>query len=475
MSTKPLDKKTPWRYNRYVAYAVITAVALILPWIVVDGNHFFLLSFDKLKLELAFVSFDMQEMYLMPFLLMIMFLGIFGITVFGGRMFCGWMCPQTIFRVIYRDLIETKLLGLRKRITNKQKEPDYSIPGNKLKRVVAILIWTFLAFVAASDLMWFFVPPEDFLLYLQNPAEHTILFGTVFFIVLFLVYDIIFLKEDYCVYVCPYSRIQSVLYDEDTIMAIYDPHRGGKIYNEDKDKVLTNQKEILAANENNECTSCESCVTICPTHIDIRNGLQLECINCLECVDACTKVMGKLGKPSLVKWSSDRETVHLNGKTRYMRPKIIGYLSIILILIGITIWMGGKKEHMLLNINKETRLYSIKHSDDNIRVKNAYTFLLQNTLDEEHRYYFDVITAPEYEGKIKISRPTKAFLAKPDIKKKTVVVLYTDDLLVKNTQDDTIIPITIRAYAIDDKVNIVVDREATFTFPRHDILIKDAK
>lgn len=115
-------------------YAIVTVVALALPWITVHGHHFFLLDFDTMKLDLAFVRFDMQELYLMPFLLMLLFIGIFGMTVMGGRVFCGWVCPQTVFRVIYRDLIETKLLHLRKRIGNKQKEPDMSKPENKVKK-----------------------------------------------------------------------------------------------------------------------------------------------------------------------------------------------------------------------------------------------------------------------------------------------------------------------------------------------------
>jgi polyferredoxin len=101
--TKSIKIPTPWRIKRYYLYILVTIIALILPWIQIDGNHFFLLSFDKLKLHLAFIQFDMQELYLMPFLLMLMFLGIFGMTVMGGRVFCGWVCPQTIFRVIYRD------------------------------------------------------------------------------------------------------------------------------------------------------------------------------------------------------------------------------------------------------------------------------------------------------------------------------------------------------------------------------------
>ncbi len=126
---------TPWRINRYYFFILLTATALILPWIKINGSYFFLLSFDNLKLHLFFIPFDMQELYLMPFLLMILFLGIFGMTVVGGRVFCGWICPQTIFRVIYRDLIETKILGLRKRIKNKQQEPDMSLTENKVKKV----------------------------------------------------------------------------------------------------------------------------------------------------------------------------------------------------------------------------------------------------------------------------------------------------------------------------------------------------
>ena len=156
----------PWRYKRYYLFAFATLFTLILPWIKVNGNHFFLLSFDKLQLHLAFIRFDMQELYLMPFLLMLMFLGIFGITVLGGRVFCGWLCPQTIFRVFYRDLIETTIVGLRKRIKNKQVEPDMSLRKNKIKKAIAVGIAIPLALLAASDFLWYFVPPEDFFLIL---------------------------------------------------------------------------------------------------------------------------------------------------------------------------------------------------------------------------------------------------------------------------------------------------------------------
>lgn len=462
---------TPWRYKRYYFFIFLTITALVLPWIQINESHFFLLSFDKLKLHLGFVQFDMQELYLLPFLLMMLFLGIFGMTVVGGRVFCGWICPQTIFRVIYRDLIETKLLGLRKRIKNKQQEPDMSKSENRVKKAVAIAIWIALSLIASANLVWYFVPPEDFFSYLMNPFDHIIIFGTVLASAMFLIYDIVFLQEDYCIYVCPYSRVQSVLYDENTVMALYDTHRGGHIYDEHKEKLFTKQKDLQEVEPHSECTTCESCVTVCPTHIDIRKGLQLECINCLECVDACTVVMGKLGKPSLVTWSSDYEIIDQKGKTKYFRPKVLAY---VILLVGLAIGMvvlGSKKEHMLLNINKENRLYSVdKDSDGKVFVDNAYEFLIQNTQNEKMEFYFEVILPKEMKGKLGIYKPKETFDVTPGVKKKKIVVLRTYDNLVDNARHDTIIPITIRAYALGHEDKIVVFRKSTFTYPRADVL-----
>jgi cytochrome c oxidase accessory protein FixG len=468
---KGIKIPTPWRIKRYYFYLFATILALVLPWIEVNGNHFFLLSFDKLKLHLAFIQFDMQELYLMPFLLMLMFLGIFGMTVMGGRVFCGWVCPQTIFRVIYRDLIETKLLGLRSRIKNKQKEPDMTKSENKVKKAIAITIWSVLALIAGADFIWFFVPPEDFFNYLSDFNNHWITFGTVLGIAAFLIYDIVFMKENFCIYVCPYSRVQSVLYDEHTVMAIYNMHRGGHIY-DGHEKKFTKQKDLQAVEPHAECTACESCVTVCPTHIDIRQGLQLECINCLECVDACTTVMGKLGKPSLVTWSSDYEVVEQKGKTRYFRPKVLAYMTLLVGLMFMLGYMGSTKEHMLLNINKETRLYSAKKVNDKIRVDNAYVFLLQNTESEKMKFFFEVIPPKGMKGKITIAKPSKPFLVVPGVKKKKVVVLRTEDRLANDNRKDTIIPITIRAYALGHEDKIVVFRKSTFVYPKSTVIDK---
>jgi cytochrome c oxidase accessory protein FixG len=451
----------PYRIKRYWAYVAITIIALVLPWIKINGNHFFLLNFDQKQLHFLFTRFDMQELYIMPFLLMMLFLGIFALTAFAGRAWCGWACPQTIFRVIYRDLLETKILKIRKNIKNKQKEPDYTKGSNGVKRAIAIAIWSLLSLIAAADFMWYFVPPETFFKYLANPSEHTVMIGFVVGVALFLVADIVFIKENFCIYICPYSRVQSVLFDEDTIMAVYDPIRGGKIYEghgEEKHKVASSQKELLEKDPEAECTMCESCVRVCPTHIDIRKGLQLECINCLECVDACTTVMGALNKPSLVQWSSERETERHAGKTRYFRPKIIGYFSVLALVVVMMFVMGSKKEGMLLNINKDTRLYKVL---DNGQVENSYLGLFQNTDSKKHTYTFTVDNKD-----IEIVTPKDPFSLGARAKRKKVIILRAKKpLIAPDAKKDAIIHLNVNAFATDDKKKINIFRKIIFVYP----------
>jgi cytochrome c oxidase accessory protein FixG len=390
-----------------------------------------------------------------------MFLGIFAVTAIGGRAWCGWACPQTVFRVIYRDLIESKLLGMR-RIKNKQKNPDYSKNGNGIKRVIALLIWTALALVAAADFLWYFIPPADFFTYLQNPADHTYMIGFLLGVAAFLVYDVIFLKEDFCIYICPYSRVQSVLYDDDTIQAIYSEKRGGKIYDEKHNQLVFKAKDVP---EGMDCTACQSCVTVCPTHIDIRKGAQLECINCLECVDACTTVMGKLGKESLVQWASTNEVVH-GKETKLLRGKTIMYMVALIGIIGMLFVMGGKKEYMLLNVNKTTQLYKVK---DHNEVVNNYVLLFQNT--QRETYTYDLKLIGKDADKVKIKKFTKFRLSHGKMAKK-VIQLSTTERLSDVTDKDTPITLTLKAYAIENPEKVFVLRKAVFMYPRLDKLKK---
>ncbi|MFV0482041.1 MAG: cytochrome c oxidase accessory protein CcoG [Campylobacteraceae bacterium] len=445
-----MSYETHYRKKRYIVFAVISLIIFILPFIRVGGNHLFLLSFDKKQFQLMFTVFDMQELYLIPFLLILLFIGVFFLTTLGGRIWCGWSCPQTIFRVIFRDFIQTKLLGLRKSIDNKQRKIE---EGHYFKKILAVVLFTSIALMAVSNFLWYFIPPEDFFVYIKDPANHKIVMGILTFATAFLVFDVVFLKENFCIYVCPYARIQSVMYDEDTLQTIYDENRGGLIFNRDGSKIGKKPKE-----ENAECIGCEACVKVCPTHIDIRKGMQLECINCLECADACSEVMDKLNKPSLVSWASPNSVLK-RQKVKLVRARTIGYSIALCAAFVALLIMGTTKEYMLLNINRTTQLFEI--SNDKKSVENAYVFLFQNTDSKDHTYYFEV-SNPD----ITIKRPNEEFLLKAGQKAKKIVILQTDKILANNDREPTPIHVTIKAFAVDDKDKIFVLRETVFFYPK---------
>ncbi len=429
--------------RRYIFFACITLFVFVLPFIRVNDAQLFLLSFDKSRVDLFFTKFDMQELYLLPFLFIILFLSIFFLTTLAGRVWCGWSCPQTIFRTIFRDLLQTKILKIRKNIQNKQNEPK----GQILKRALAVGIWCVLALVISANFLWYFVPPLDFFAYLKEPSEHGVLLAFWLVIATWLVYDVIILKENFCIYVCPYARVQSVMFDNDTIQVIYNQKRGGVIYN-GKEKFKKPKEEGAL------CTGCEACVRVCPTHIDIRKGMQLECINCLECSDACAKVMKHFDESSLIEWRSIN-SIKEQKRVKILRFRTVAYLVILGIVLTAGVLMSGKKESMLLNINRTSELYKILGKNE---VENSYVFLVQNTQNKEHTFYFEVD-----DKNIEISRPNKPFILKAGSKQRVIVTLKSKN---ENLSDkDLLKHINIKAYATDEPA-ISVQRQSTFIYPK---------
>ena len=429
--------------RRYIFFACITLFVFVLPFIRVNDAQLFLLSFDKSRVDLFFTKFDMQELYLLPFLFIILFLSIFFLTTLAGRVWCGWSCPQTIFRTIFRDLLQTKILKIRKNIQNKQNEPK----GQILKRALAVGIWCILALIISANFLWYFVPPLDFFAYLKEPSEHGVLLAFWLVIAIWLVYDVIILKENFCIYVCPYARVQSVMFDNDTIQVIYNQKRGGVIYN-GKEKFKKPKEEVAL------CTGCEACVRVCPTHIDIRKGMQLECINCLECSDACAKVMKHFDESSLIEWRSIN-SIKEQKRVKILRFRTVAYLVILGIVLTAGVLMSGKKESMLLNINRTSELYKILGEN---KVENSYVFLVQNTQNKEHAFYFEVD-----DKNIEISRPNKPFILKAGAKQRVIVTLKSKN---ENLSDkDLLKHINIKAYATDEPA-ISVQRQSTFIYPK---------
>lgn len=421
--------------KRYINYALITIFVMVLPFITIDGNHMLLLSFEKLEFHFLGFSFDVNELFVMPFLLMFLFIGIFAMTSMFGRVWCGWACPQTIFRVIYRDLIESTILDLR-RIKNKQKDIDYSKRKNQIRKYIGLLLWMVITLVIASNFMWYFVPPEDFFAYIQDPFEHTVLILFVLSIAMFLVYDIVFMKENFCMYVCPYSRIQSVLYDNDTKQVVYDTSR------------------------TSDCTSCNACVKICPTHIDIRKGLQVECINCLECSDACDTVMTKLNKENLIQWGSTNKVLNKKNQSIWTKRNIAYFVSLFITVI-FAISMMVDKQYFIVNVNKTTEMYKIK--DDN-SVINNYVFTIQNREDKIQRYFIEALDNENFE-----LDKFSSFELNPNERVKKIVKIKAKQRLYLSDMKDTPLSIKVRIYAVDEPKKELI-KDVSFVYPKNSLL-----
>ena len=425
--------------KRYFIYFFITIFVMVTPFITINENHLLLLSFERLQFHFLGVSYNVNELYVMPFLLMFLFIGIFAMTSIWGRIWCGWACPQTIFRVIYRDLIESTILDLR-RIKNKQKNIDYSKKSNQFKKYISIFLWIIISLVISSNFMLYFVPPEDFFKDLQDPLNHSFMIIFIISIALFLVYDIVFMKENFCVYICPYSRIQSVLYDDNTKQVTYDFNRGGKVYENGVQSIF----KINQWKNSEECTTCGLCVKICPTHIDIKKGLQVECINCLECSDACSSVMGKLGKPSLINWGSTNKVLN-NKNVSIFTKKNLTYFTSLFLSIFLAFFFSLEKEQFLVNVNKTTELYKV--TDDG-KILNNYILTIHNTQDLP--LTFDIKLKDESNFKIK--RFEEVLLEGGKKAKKILIVESLNDL--KNISNKNI-PIFVEVYAKEKNFKVI--------------------
>ena len=425
--------------KRYLIYFFITIFVMITPFITINENHLLLLSFERLQFHFLGVAYNVNELYVMPFLLMFLFIGIFAMTSIWGRVWCGWACPQTIFRVIYRDLIESTILDLR-RIKNKQKDIDYKKKSNQIKKYVSIFLWIVISLIISSNFMLYFVPPEDFFKYLQDPLNHSFMIIFILSIAFFLVYDIVFMKENFCVYVCPYSRIQSVLYDDNTKQVTYDFNRGGKVYENGVQSIF----KINQWKNSEECTTCDACVKICPTHIDIRKGLQVECINCLECSDACSTVMGKLGKSSLINWGSTNKVLN-NKNISIFTKKNITYFASLFLSIFLAFFFSLEKEQFLVNVNKTTELYKI---NEDKKIVNNYILTIHNTQDIP--LTFDIKLKDENNFRIK--RFEEVSLEAGKKAKKVLIIESLNDL--KDIQNKNI-PIFIEVYTKEKDFKVI--------------------
>jgi cytochrome c oxidase accessory protein FixG len=288
---------------------------LALPFIK-NGKHPAVhLDIPSRQFFLAGQAFNAQDVWLMVFLLAGFAFGLVFLTALAGRVWCGWACPQTVFlEGLYRP-IERWLEGpahQRRRLAE----------GGWTGRRVALLalkqsLYLAVSLVLAHWFLAFFVPaPALAALVLHGPAEHGTLFGIAMAVTAAFFVNFAWFREQFCVILCPYGRLQSVLTDRRTLVIGYDSGRG-----EPRGKVAKG----AAAASRGDCIDCGRCVRVCPTGIDIRNGQQMECIGCAQCIDACDEMMLKVSRPvGLVRYDS-LEGFEGASVGRLIRPRVLAY------------------------------------------------------------------------------------------------------------------------------------------------------
>lgn len=313
-----------WYYNaRTVVSVFYLIVFLVLPWIKVGGEPLFLIDVLNRKFILFGKIFWPQDffIFMVGMLTFIVFVVVF--TVAFGRLFCGWVCPQTIFMEMVFRKIEYWIEGDADRQRKLSKSP-WDI-DKIMKRGGKYLAFFLVSFIIANYFLSYFVGMDQVVSYIREGifANLGILIPLLIFtFVFFAVYT--WFREQVCLIVCPYGRLQGVMLDKNSIVVAYDYLRG------EPRKHFRKNEERKAGN----CVDCMECVKVCPTGIDIRNGTQLECVNCTACIDACDEIMEKFDFPKgLIRYASENN-IAKNEKMKFTK-RMVAYTVVLSLLVGV--------------------------------------------------------------------------------------------------------------------------------------------
>lgn len=318
----PENVKGFWKNWRTLIYWVLLVVYLSLPWINIGGKP--ALQMDIFQREFTFLGstlYGVEPVLMFLALITLLFLFAFLTSVFG-RVWCGWACPQTVFIQAIFLKIESLIEGSPKKRRDLDAAPWTS--EKCLKRFTKWFIFTIISLHIAHTFIGYIVGPRTLLsLTLQNPSENWGLFVATMILTGIFLFDFGWFREQFCIIMCPYGRIQSVMMDENSLVVAYDKQRGEPRFGN------------VPRGEEGDCVNCYHCVKVCPTGIDIRRGTQLECIHCTQCIDACDAIMEKLKRPpGLIKYASE------NGKKhRIFTRRSMAYSVISLVLFSSLIYL----------------------------------------------------------------------------------------------------------------------------------------
>jgi len=424
---KVYPREVSGRFNRLRVAAVIWLLGMfyVVPWLRWDGRQAVLFDLPARQFHVFGLLFLPQDFLFLAMLLMIAALALFFFTALGGRLWCGYACPQTVWTEVSL-WIERWVEGDR----NRRMKLD-AAPWNRekiLRKGARHLLWALFSLWTGFTFVGFFSPIVD--------LAHRMPFGLggweAFWIVFYGVAtwgNAGFLRQQVCKYMCPYARFQSAMFDRNTLIIAYDPMRGEPRGSRKRglvsvlerargllDKVLAYDYVFRASRhpsaadnrthatgtitlsgpgvtvdplpkfafeELGDCIDCTICVQVCPTGIDIRNGLQYECIACGACIDACDEVMDKVGYPrGLIRYST-QNTID-GAATKVLRPRILIYGALLLVLASAWGWGVTHRSPLLAEALRDRNAMYAQADDGSI--ENTYTIKLVNKDQQVHRY-----------------------------------------------------------------------------------------
>lgn len=372
----PSDARGRFTLWRRVFAVVLLAVYILLPWIQINGHPAVFLDTANRKFHLFGLTFLAQDLWLGFFFITGAGFSLFYITSLFGRLWCGWACPYTIFLEHVFRRIERIIEGDGPKRRQLDKAP-WTI-GKICRRVLKHALYLLAAAAITHIFLSYFVSLPKLWNWMQgNPQEHWLAFSIILFLTGVLYFCFAWFREQFCIMLCPYGRIQSALTDDNTLVVGYDEKRG-----EPRGKAGTEGA--------GDCVNCIKCVQVCPTGIDIRDGLQLECIGCAACIDACDDVMDRLQrKRGLIRYDS------FNGlkgeKTQWMRPRIIVYTVVMLAgALGLLIALHTVKP---LSTNL-TRMAGLPYFVNATGVRNNFQIYVTNKQQEPRTITLTLEGAP---------------------------------------------------------------------------------
>lgn len=428
-----------WFYNLRKYFSAFYFIVFFgIPFIKVNGMPFVMLNFPEGKFIVFSKIFWPQDfiIFAVGMVTAIIFIALF--TVIYGRLFCGWVCPQTVFMEMLFRKIEWAIEGT---YTQQQKLDKQEWNTDKIiKRFSKHAAFLLLSFIIANTFLAYIISIDGLLKIIHEPISgHLLLLGGIIIFTLLFYSVFAFVRDIVCTTICPYGRLQSVLFDKDTMQVAYDFNRG-----EPRGKMNHNI-------ETGDCIDCNKCVHVCPTGIDIRDGVQMECVGCTACIDACDSVMVKIGKPKgLIRYASENQIE--NGTKFHFNTRMKAY-SVLLVFLSIVMTVLILTRHSIdTHISRaKGQLYQ---EQPNNRLSNLYTAKIINKTNKEVPVE---LRLEDMEGTIKLISTHKMILKKEALNEYTFFI--TIDKVKINKRSNKI---KIGVYQNGEKIQTV---SSTFLGP----------